>query len=187
MKKLVLICAATVLGLFAIAGSAHAGAGVGATWYYGSIIPDITIPIKMESGMIIEPRLGFTNISYDEGSSSQAAGSVYSYGGTAIRLGVSGEFPFGEATAAHPMIGACVGVQNISPDVEGLDSWTDFFVDAFVGGTASLTDGCDAGVRAGVELWMYGEQKAGDVVVEPSATEIATFVQFFMRWWLWGQ
>jgi len=186
MKKLVLICAATVLGLFAVAGSAHAEAGVGTVWYYGSIIPDITIPIKMESGMIIEPRLGFTNISYDEGSSDLAAGSVYSYGGTSIRAGVSGEFPFGEGTA-NPMLGACVGVENVSPDNDVLDSWTNFFVDAFVGGTASLTDGLDAGVRAGAEVWLYGEQTAGDIVVQPSATEIGTFVQFFMRWWLWGQ
>jgi hypothetical protein len=190
MKKWLVLGAVAVFAVLA-AGSAKAEIGVGVIWDGGFLVPDMALPISMESGLVITPILGFLNTEDFYFPTSITAEDDPVPKLTQIRFGVmvekqtmpGGTTPvFGGYARAHMN-----SYSDLQVGGEDVDSRFDMRFGVFVGGSAALGDNVDIVGMWGPEITMFGEQKAGDLVVTESSTDIGSTARIMFRWWLWGQ
>lgn len=187
MKATKLILTAAAIMVMAVAGSVQAQSqwGVGAEWSGGSFTPNITIPIKLESGLVLTPMVGFSNFSVSDDEGSLSAGSAQYYDlfeGTQIRIGLIAEKQ-SNPEGLTPLFGACAAVHINSPDADNVDSWTDFQFGGLFGGSAPVAEGLDFVGMLTLKVTMFGE---GGFFGE-SATSIDTGVGAAFRWWIGGR
>ncbi|MEW5701300.1 MAG: hypothetical protein AB1792_03625 [Candidatus Zixiibacteriota bacterium] len=205
MKKWGVLAAVAALAVVAASGTAHGAMGVGVVWDgNGGITPNMVLPIQMESGLLIEPMLGFDKIDENyltitetDGGGFLAAQAKTSLvgSGTEIRAGVRVE-KAAKMEGASPLIGGYGMLILGSPDdyVEGgttvkLDTYTDFSFGVFVGGSAPLANGVDIVGVWGPTVDMFGKRKASTEGLEAeteSATNFGSRASLSLRFWLWG-
>jgi len=187
MRKAKWILAAAAIMAMAVSGSVQAQTtwGVGGLWTGGEFVPNVVIPIKMASGLVLSPMVGFDNVSADTPSDELSAQSSYLWEGTQIRFGLIGEKQT-KLDGITPVFGAHAMVGLTSPDAEGLDSWTDFEIGAFFGGSVPVAENFDLVGAASLNVTLFGEQTAGDVILQPSITNIGTDFFAMFRWWIGG-
>ena len=177
MKKYLVLGAVAVFAVMAAGSTANAAMGVGVKWGSNGASPEFVLPIKLASGMVIEPSLAFESVSSDAGSKQAAS---FSGDGTAFRVGVAVEKYMDAVGAASPLFGAKVMIDIGSPDVG--DSYTDIGFSLYVGGSAALADNLDIVGYWGPEVLLIGERSPNG----PTSTIIGSRASLMVRWWLWG-
>ncbi|HUU46185.1 MAG TPA: hypothetical protein VM118_10685 [Acidobacteriota bacterium] len=182
MKKWVVLGAVAVFAVLATGSVAQAEFGVGVKWTGNGITPNMVLPIKLQSGLVIEPSVGFVSVSVDAGTTTTLAAVDIDdlMEGTIFNVGVAVE-KYMEMDGISPFFGADVQIQIGSPEVG--DSWTDFGFGLFLGGAAEITDKVEILGSWGPEVVLVGERHKDG----PTATVIGSRANFGIRWWLWGQ
>jgi hypothetical protein len=193
MKKWLVLGAVAMFAVMA-AGSAQAEIGVGILWNGGYLMPDMTLPISLESGIVIMPQVGFLNtedFSYmggtPVGDNTPKFTQIRFGGGVEKQTMPGGTTPvFGGYVQA--MLNSFSDLEyGTGGDAEEFDSRFDVVFGLYVGGSAALGDNVDIVGLWGPQIYMTGEQTAGDEVIWESSTEIGSSASIMFRWWLWGQ
>ena len=174
MKKWGVVVAVAVLVAVAACDTAQSAIGVGVDWAGNGLVPMMILPIKLQSGLTIEPMLGFERLDP----------KGHSDGGTTIDVGgrVSKAM---SASGTTPVFGGYALVHLTTPDVvtgTAPDSYTDFEIGVFLGGSASLGDKIDIVGSWGPTVTVNGKRSSdGD-----SSTDFDSRASITLRWWLWG-
>jgi hypothetical protein len=212
MKKWLVLGAVAAFAVLATGITANAEMGVGVMWEGNGITPDMVLPIKLQSGLIISPIVGFSRHDLAGGAGLGTYGEypvIFDYvywepdgdpAFTQFRIGVSVEKELmpGGTTA---LIGARGMLHMNSPsdlfvwveddqgegDYQELDSWMNIEFTVYLGGSASLTDDVDIVGAWGPTISMLGAVDAGDQEFIPSATNFGSSAHIMLRWWLWGK
>ena len=178
MKKFGMILAVALVGVLAVSSSSQAVMGVGVDWF-GTSSGDalMVLPIKMASGMIIEPMAGFAKINEHASESG--------YGETYITVGLRVE-KAQKQEGASALWGACAAVDLSSVDlpsgVEAKSSFTDFMFGVYLGGSVPIADGLDLTGRWGPKVEAIGKRSDnGD-----GATNFGSMASLTFRWWVFG-
>lgn len=188
MKKAVLVLAAAAIMVVGVVGMAGAqNIGIGVEYTGSNVTPDMLLPIKLGDGsLILEPMVGLSILSVDDPENTTAASaSSLDAEGTQLRFGLSLEKQTNPGSTS-PVFGGFARMMLTSPDAEGLDSWTDFQVGAFVGGTAELASNLEFQGFWGPVFTIFGEHTAGDVVTQLGRTRIDSMAGFRLRWFVFG-
>ncbi|HWO56366.1 MAG TPA: hypothetical protein VNN55_02245 [bacterium] len=189
MKKFAI--ALFALTLLSVAGTANAEMGVGVVWSGNGIVPNMVLPIKMASGLVIEPILGFdkseTDIPYIDEDEVPAD---FDLSITNIRAGVRVEKQM-KMDGITPVFGGMAMIDLWSPGgdlSDEIDSWTNFSFGVYVGASAPLAEGVDLVGTWGPTITSFGEIKAADddeIVLQESATNIGSTANLSLRFWIW--
>jgi hypothetical protein len=174
MKKWGVVVAVAVLVAVAACDTAQSAIGVGVEWEGNGIAPMMLLPIKLSSGLIIEPMLAFQRLDP----------KGYAVGGTEIVVGARIEKAM-LASGTTPVFGGYALVDLTSPDVStgtAPDSYTDFQFGVFLGGSASLCDQVDIVGSWGPTVMVNGKRFSGG----DSWTDFSSRASITFRWWLWG-
>ncbi len=168
MKKFGIVATVAALAVLATTGVAGAQMGVAAIWSGGGVVPIMALPIHVGDAMVIQPMAGFDWVA-DKGPNP----------GSAFMVGGSLEAQFGgEETKA--LFGGKVTVDITSPKVG--DSYTDFHIGAFLGGTAKLSDNVSLVGQWGPTMTMVGKRSSNG---ESYAT-VSSDASITLRWWVFG-
>lgn len=171
MKRFGIIATTVALAILATSAVASAQMGVAVMWQ-GTGIPSIfALPIEFGEGMVLQPFAGFNWVS-DKGPGA----------GSAVTLGASFEKGFGTGDT-HPLFGGKVAVHINSP--KGYDSYTDFGVGVFLGGSAKLADNVTLVGQWGPMLTAFSKKSPnslGDDWVEVNSEASIT-----LRWFVFGK
>ena len=168
MKKLGIVVTAAVLAILATTAVASAQQGVAVMWEGSGLTPVMAVPIMFGEGMVLQPEVGVLWVA-DKGP----------YPGTAFLLGASIEKHMMEGDT-KPLFGAKARVEIGSP--KGSDSYTDFSIGVFLGGTAKLAENVSLVGQWGPTMTLIGKRTShGDSYATVSSTASIT-----LRWWLWG-
>ncbi|MBI5868047.1 MAG: hypothetical protein HZB43_07145 [candidate division Zixibacteria bacterium] len=169
MKRIGLIIATTALAVLATAAVSTAQMGVAVMWEGGGIPSVMALPIMFGEGMVFQP-MAMINWQGDDGPNP----------GTQIGLGASFEKQMGDADT-KPLFGARAGVSIVSPK-EG-DSYTNFSLGVFLGGTAKLGDNLSIVGQWGPDVTIVGEKGSA---TGKSYASINSAASLTLRWWIWG-
>jgi hypothetical protein len=169
MKRFGIVATTVALAIFATTAVASAQLGVAVMWQGGGVAPIYALPIQMGEAMVIQPMAAFAWVAEDGGA---IAGSAYMLGGSL-------EAHFGDGDAKG-LVGGKLFVEFGSP--KGEDTWTDFQVGIFLGGTAKLADNLSLVGQWGPTLTMVGKRSLFDksYIAESSDASIT------LRWWVFG-
>jgi hypothetical protein len=170
MKRFGIIATTVALAILATSAVASAQMGVAAMWTGSGIAPIMALPIAFGEGMVLQPMVGI----HWESDKGQY------FPGTAITLGSSFEKGFGTGDT-HPLFGGKLAVDIYSPKVG--DSWTNFNVGVFLGGSAKLADNVTLVGQWGPTITAYG--KKGTISGE-SYTTLDSEASITLRWWVFG-
>jgi len=168
MKRFGIVATTVALAILATTAVASAQIGVAVMWEGNGIAPVFALPITFGEGMVFQPMAGI----WWEGDKGP-------YPGTEFMIGASFEKQMGEGDT-RPLFGALAALDMISPK-EG-DSYTDFSIGVFVGGTAKLAENVSLVGAWGPTMTMVGKRtSAGDSYATLNST-----AHVALRWWLWG-
>ena len=169
MKKFGIVVTTAALAILATTAVASAQMGVAVMWEQGGVVPVFALPITVGDGMVIQPVAAFEWVA-DDGPNP---GSAFLLG-----LGIEKHMMEGDT---RPLIGAQVAVSINSPKVG--DSYTNFGVGVFLGGTAKLADNVSLVGQWGPAITIVGEKGS------PSGKSYATVssqASITLRWWVFG-
>ena len=180
MKKLsiVLVIAAAAL---LVNAPAQAKIGVGINWNAG--IQDVMVlPIKMQSGLIIEPMVGFQKI--DKNVNAGVGETDFSVGARIEKHSKSdGITPVFGGFAAVDLTSLDFPSTLVAADGDAKDSFTDFVFGVYVGGSVPVADMFDVVGTWGPAVTIIGSRVEGG----DGATNFSTQASLVLRWWLWGE
>jgi hypothetical protein len=190
MKKWALVSAMVMITFAAMTGIARSDMGLVLN-YNGSFEDNFGLNIRNSSGLDFRILAGFTSVDGgdedEEGSMAAGANSIYSLGGTQIRLGAEVIKEMMGNADVNPHIGARARFHLNSPDAENYDSFNDILFGALIGAGWNATDNFSIDGNIGFDVMMYGEQTVGDFVVQESLTDFGTSVWLsFVYNGLWG-
>ena len=168
MKKFALTVVAIAFAAMLLTGSASAQMGVAVIWDGGGVAPIFALPIQMGEAMVIQPMAAFQWVA-DKGPNP----------GTAFMLGGSLEAHMGEGDT-RGLFGGKVAVEITSPKVG--DSFTDFAIGAFIGGTAKLADNVSLVGQWGPTMTLVGKRVSGG----DSYAMLSSDASITLRWWVFG-
>ncbi len=169
MKRIGLIIATTALAILATASVSSAQMGVAVMWEGGGIPGVFALPITFGEGMVFQPVV-MIDWQGDDGPTP----------GTRLGLGASFEKEMGEGDT-KPLFGGRAGVAIVSPKVG--DSYTNFSLGVFVGGTAKLADNVSIVGQWGPDVTIVGEKGSAS---GKSYASINSAASLTLRWWIWG-
>jgi hypothetical protein len=168
MKKFGIVVTTVALAILATTAVASAQLGVAVMWKADGVAPIFALPIQMGDAMVIQPMAAFYWGADDSPNP-----------GTALMLGGSLEAHMGEGDT-RGLFGGKVAVEIGSPK-EG-DSYTDFHIGAFIGGTAKLADNVALVGQWGPTMTMIGKRSS----LGKSYAVINSDASITLRWWVFG-
>jgi hypothetical protein len=177
MKKLSIVLVIAVAALL-VSAPAQAKIGVGINWN-AAVENVMVLPIKMQSGLIIEPMVGFQKI---DKNLNEGIGATEVVAGARIEK-------HSKMDGITPVFGGFAMIDLTSLDYPGdvpegvKDSYTDFAFGVYIGGSVPVADMFDVVGMWGPTVTIIGKRSDnGD-----SATNFSSQAQLVLRWWLWGE
>jgi hypothetical protein len=169
MKRFGIVATTVALAIMATTAVASAQMGVAVMWDGNGLAPVMALPITIGEGMVLQPKVGILWVA-DDGPTP----------GTEFMIGASFEKHMMEGDT-RPLFGVHAAVDAVSPK-EG-DSYTNFNLGVFIGGTAKLAENVSIVGQWGPTLTMVGEKGS---VTGKSYSTLHSSAALTLRWWLWG-
>lgn len=185
MRKWGLIVAVAAVAAVAVSGPAHSAIGVGVRWGQDAgLVPNMVLPVKMASGMIVEPEVGFASSPISSGLTAATTASTRR--ATQIRLGVGVEKAM-KSEGTSGLFGARALVHINTFSNTDFKSRLDLAFGVYIGGTAKLADGVDIVGTWGPSVGITGKQKVKSSSAESdSQTSFGSTANLTIRFWLWN-
>ncbi len=174
MKKLSIVLVIAAAALLVSAPAQATNMGVGINWLGGGQ-DMMVLPIQMESGLIIEPMLGFQivkdgNKNFDFGARIEK--HAKSDGITPL-FGAFGVLEYTKLPSASSLVAAVGDYKK---------SYVDFALGVYLGGSVPVVDNFDVVGSWGPEITILTARQEGG----KSTTVFSSQASLVLRWWVWG-